>query len=879
MRFFVALFLLSITFASALNAKKSDEGESAQVCGCGNGIQEVLPYNFMNPNCPYKLYATDSINPQTQSHLYAVNAYDGQVIDIGAIAQSGTGMQIRRVTSLDFSPEGVLYALGTGTQNPYNNKSILMTIDCQTAQATVIGQTGVALATGTALTDMSFNQYGQLFVYKKQSPQNSVNEDRLGTINVSTGAYTEVGDPNFAQAEIGNGLTFAEFPTYPSQPLYQAGNFKLSKLDISTGMATPITDLIFFDPANNRPRTNGLEADFLTGIIYASINNKASGMSSPSENYLGTFNTTTGEFSFIKLPATLVQDGLDGLAFNRPYEECDGATPVPTGCVCGGDCYLDETNCSDLIDNDFDGLIDCEDPDCDAQSCEDGDLCTTGESCSAGSCLGAVAIDCNDSESCTDDTCDPSTGFCVNQGNDANLCTDSNQCTTDICLITGTCQSTNVSNGTSCDDGQACTSSDICTDGVCAGTPGIENCANGIDDDCDGLIDGLDPDCGGEICDDGVDNDGDLLVDCLDTLDCPTGTTCQDDGNPCTDNTCLATLCNATNNDSNTCSDGNDCTDDACSAGSCLSTNDDSNICSDGDACTNDLCSAGICNSTAIICDDGNECTTGACFLGSCQFTPLTNGTPCTADTNVCTDDYCQLGNCTHPNNTSPCDDGMTCTSGDVCSGGVCSGTPGVEICDNGIDDDCDDNIDEFDDDCAPSTLNVFITSTTYDGSFGNSKKFNNSETTLEVVTADSLCQARADAASLGGTWVALISDDTSNAFDRLINCNDKAWVMLSGPPNVIAHSKADLFDGVLDQAINVDEFGNNVGNNFVWTGTKPDGTAELSNNCNNWTSAKQFHRGYRGRSNYAGPVWIHYGVGNCNQPRHLYCFEIDTGC
>jgi hypothetical protein len=46
-------------------------------------------------------------------------------------------------------------------------------------------------------------------------------------------------------------------------------------------------------------------------------------------------------------------------------------------------------------------------------------------------------------------------------------------------------------------------------------------CANGLDDDADGLPDCLDPDCEGkpacnEVCDDGVDNDSDGLPDCMD---------------------------------------------------------------------------------------------------------------------------------------------------------------------------------------------------------------------------------------------------------------------------------------------------------------------------------------------------------------------------
>ncbi len=44
-------------------------------------------------------------------------------------------------------------------------------------------------------------------------------------------------------------------------------------------------------------------------------------------------------------------------------------------------------------------------------------------------------------------------------------------------------------------------------------------------------------------------------------------------------------------------------------------------------------------------------------------------------DSNVCTDDECVGGQCTHRNNSSPCNDGLFCTLNDVCSGGVCIGT------------------------------------------------------------------------------------------------------------------------------------------------------------------------------------------------------------
>jgi hypothetical protein len=872
---FSLIFILTLfVIASDIFAEKDEQSLLAQ-CECGNGVQEAIPHNLVNPKCPFRLYGTTSVNPQTQSRLYAINTFNGEVTEIGPIAAAGTGMAINRVTSIDFSPEGILYGLGTGTQAPLNNRSILITIDCTTAEATVIGQTGVSLGMGKALTDMSFDQYGQLYAYLKDSISNlAFPADQLGTINVSTGEYSKIGESDFIQQEIGNGLTFGNFPSYPNQILYQAGNFRVSMLDLVTGMAIPQSLLSFSDPANNRPRINGLETDYLTGIIYVSLNDKASGMGSDPENYLGKLDPDTGQFTFIKIPAMRTIDSLDGLAFNRPYEECDVGTPIPAGSLCGGDCYLNESICNNMTDNDFDGLIDCEDEDCPGQACEDGDLCTMGEMCDNGLCLGGLLLNCDDGNACTDDSCDANTGFCLNQGNESNICTDNNQCTQDSCTALGTCQSVNVSNNTQCNDGLDCTSNDICTDGICSGTPGIESpgagtCGNGVDDDCDGLVDGNDPDCGGEICDDGIDNDGDLLTDCADLPDCPAGTACQDDGNPCTDNTCSLAICVSTNDNSNSCSDGNDCTDDVCNNGVCNSSNDNSNSCSDADLCTIDSCTDGSCNSVPIACDDSNECTNSFCVAGSCQHQPIANNTPCTDDGNVCTDDMCQNGICSHTFNTASCDDGDACSSDDVCNLGQCVGNPGIESCVNSLDDDCDNDIDQFDIDCVPENLRIFLSSTTYQGDLGG------------FSGADMKCQTRADAAALGGVWIALVSDNNSNAIDRLVNCNNKAWILLSGPPNVVADDKQDLFDETIQQAINVDEFANDVKDGYAWTGTLSNGIAG-DTNCENWTQNDNQIFGIRGSAELTKNIpnsWVNFQSSRCHQERHLFCMEIDTNC
>src|SRR4030095_12853660 len=48
-------------------------------------------------------------------------------------------------------------------------------------------------------------------------------------------------------------------------------------------------------------------------------------------------------------------------------------------------------------------------------SCEDGSLCTSGETCvdEAGTLTCQSATHCNDSDPCTQDTCDESTGQCA----------------------------------------------------------------------------------------------------------------------------------------------------------------------------------------------------------------------------------------------------------------------------------------------------------------------------------------------------------------------------------------------------------------------------------------------------------------------------------
>lgn len=835
----------------------ADPEISESQCVCGNGIQEIFPQSVAP--CPYKLYGATAAGPTGISNLVYLNPYDGTGSIIAPISSN-----VRSVNGLDFSPTGVLYAVGrdtTGTQ------AVLATINCETGAATIIGNID---STQPNLTDINFDSQGRLWTHMTGTPVLIRQDGLLGTINIATADFTAIGFTE--RNNIGNGISFEDFP---NNVLYLADNIDLDILSQITGVATLVAPLLFSEPVHNRPRINGMDFDVLNNIMYVSINDRAPGSGSPQEGYLATINLSDGTVSFVKLPPNMAPAGLSAVTINRPYETCDQGgipennPPLPDGTSCSLNCALLEIGCDDDSDNDFDGFFDCSDPDCDGQPCIAGDGCTEGDACSGGVCVAGTPIDCNDFNDCTDDSCNQ--GTCINDIDTTNACDDFNPCTSDSCDETGFCVGETLADGTPCDDESACTTNDMCQEGQCVGEKVAEICNDGIDNNCDGLIDGADPECAGpvtieDICDDGIDNDGDLLTDCEDP-DCD-GLVCVDEGNTCTDDICTLFMCDHFPDNSNSCTDGNDCTDDACIAGSCVGTNDNTNTCDDLDACTlSDQCSGGVCGGTPMVCDDSEVCTSDFCVDGSCSFAPLT-GPACSADTNSCTDDVCDAGVCTHPNdNTNTCTDGLACTSSDHCVSGSCTGTPGVETgvkCSNGIDDDCDFLIDSQDPNCSSLWLRVFVTKNTFSPNFGS------------ATAADAVCQAAAVAASRTGTFKAFISSSTSNAASRITNAPGRPWYMYSAIPARIADNLTDLLDGTIQQAINVDEFGADIGNpKFAWTGSKTNGTVQPSNTCNDWTTTQANVKGTRGAADKIDAQWVNQPDATCNQSYRLYCFQI----
>ena len=64
------------------------------------------------------------------------------------------------------------------------------------------------------------------------------------------------------------------------------------------------------------------------------------------------------------------------------------------------------------------------------EPCDDGDVCTTVDSCSNGVCTGNQPLNCDDGQTCTADVCDSDSG-CVHEPASDLSCDDGNPCTVD----------------------------------------------------------------------------------------------------------------------------------------------------------------------------------------------------------------------------------------------------------------------------------------------------------------------------------------------------------------------------------------------------------------------------------------------------------------
>jgi hypothetical protein len=140
---------------------------------------------------------------------------------------------------------------------------------------------------------------------------------------------------------------------------------------------------------------------------------------------------------------------------------------------------------------------------------------------------------------------------------------------------------------------------------------------------------------------------------------------------------------------------------------------------------------------------------------------------------------------------------------------------------------------------------------------------------------ADAVCQARADEAGLTGTFVAWLSTTEVDGGDRIASA--RGWVRTDGRPFV--DTVDDLFDRRQAFPLRIDENGDDVGAALTATATTHFGAARIeasAGTCEDWTNATAVLKHISGRTDAGAGLWTAGVTIPCDEPVHLYCFQID---
>jgi hypothetical protein len=148
------------------------------------------------------------------------------------------------------------------------------------------------------------------------------------------------------------------------------------------------------------------------------------------------------------------------------------------------------------------------------------------------------------------------------------------------------------------------------------------------------------------------------------------------------------------------------------------------------------------------------------------------------------------------------------------------------------------------------------------------------------LIAGDVLCQSRADAAQLEGTYRAWLSTSSDHAIERLgergiAGVQKRAWYRTDG---VKVGDIADIVNENLEAYVDADEYGNTAERRYTWTGTAGDsGTSydyTTSYTCLDWTDATSSNLGTYGELDYTSYHWTYSDDGDCDGSEALYCFE-----
>ena len=157
--------------------------------------------------------------------------------------------------------------------------------------------------------------------------------------------------------------------------------------------------------------------------------------------------------------------------------------------------------------------------------------------------------------------------------------------------------------------------------------------------------------------------------------------------------------------------------------------------------------------------------------------------------------------------------------------------------------------------------------------------------TQVGIAGADQTCNARAAAAGLPGSYVAWLSDSTTDAYCHLIGtegklpgCNGGSdlagpWVTTRGVR--IAVNASSLRSTPLEQPIHCDEFGDSISSENIYTGTNSTG-ASSGLHCGDWQDSGAPNGSIGETTKANSRSWTDVNDRVCTTQLRIYCFQVN---
>ena len=239
--------------------------------------------------------------PDGPSILYDIDPLTGSATAVGPVG-------FDRCSGMDFDASGTLYATCEQPADPDQPGSfdlhVLITIDPLTGAGTEVGPTGVESLEGpfpfNTAADLSFRDSdNKLFAYTFPG-------DALATLDLTTGAMTQLGFPSGVIEGSGYGLAFSPGDTLLlAVGKVLADSHRLWTLDQVTSAAQ---SFILLSEDGSSDRINGMDFEPATGTVFASF---VTGFGGSRQNSLATVDVATGTVTILGPTA----EGLDAVAF------------------------------------------------------------------------------------------------------------------------------------------------------------------------------------------------------------------------------------------------------------------------------------------------------------------------------------------------------------------------------------------------------------------------------------------------------------------------------------------------------------------------------------------------------------------------------------